>query len=370
MITYKQGNLLEAPVEALVNTVNTVGVMGKGIALMFKERFADNFRQYAAACKAQQVQTGKMFVTRVHELDGPRWIVNFPTKQHWRAPSRMEWIIQGLQDLRGFLLEQEVQSIALPPLGAGNGGLAWEAVREQIITALGDLPLEILVYEPTAQYQNVSKRSGVEKLTPARALIAELVRCYAVLAMECSLMEIQKLAWFLERAIVNHNMQDHELHLQFVAHKYGPYAQRLHHLINHLDGSYLHSEKRIADAGPFDVIWFDDAHKHVLQSYLQSEAQNYQAALQACIQLIDGFESPFGLELLATVDWLVVQEQVAPSVPVLRDALLRWPGGKDAAERKARIFDERALGLALARLQSCLPAPPAKSGVQAEPALI
>jgi O-acetyl-ADP-ribose deacetylase (regulator of RNase III) len=139
MITFTQGNLLEARAEALVNTVNTVGVMGKGIALMFKERFDENFRRYAAACKAKEVQTGKMFVTPVHELDGPRWIVNFPTKQHWRAPSRMEWVVEGLQDLRRFLIEHQVKSIAIPPLGAGNGGLEWAEVREQIERALGDL---------------------------------------------------------------------------------------------------------------------------------------------------------------------------------------------------------------------------------------
>lgn len=113
MITFTQGNLLEARVEALVNTVNTVGVRGKGIALMFKERFAENFRRYAAACKAKEVRTGKMFVTPVHELDGPRWIVNFPTKQHWRSPSRLEWVQEGLQDLRHFLLEQHIQSVAI-----------------------------------------------------------------------------------------------------------------------------------------------------------------------------------------------------------------------------------------------------------------
>src|SRR5438876_613806 len=108
MITYTQGNLLEANAEALVNTVNTVGVMGKGIALMFKERFPDNFRQYAIACKADQLQTGKVFVTEVGELEGPRWIVNFPTKRHWRPPSQMEWVVEGLKDLRRFLIEERV----------------------------------------------------------------------------------------------------------------------------------------------------------------------------------------------------------------------------------------------------------------------
>lgn len=348
MITFTKGNLLDSSAEALVNTVNTVGVMGKGIALMFKDRFADNFQRYAQACKAKQVCTGHMFVTEVHELEGPHWIVNFPTKQHWRPPSKMEWIVDGLQDLRRFLIENKIKSIAIPPLGAGNGGLDWAAVREQIELALGDLNnVEVIVFEPTQQYQNVSKRTGVEKLTPARALIAELVRRYWILGMECSLLEIQKLAWFLEQS-VERFAPDNPLKLQFVAHKYGPYANRLDHLMNNLDGSYLHCDKRIGDAGPLDVIWFDDDRKDFLAAYIKSEAKPYAQALEYTAALIDGFESPFGMELLASVDWLLTKESVPATVQGVREGLLRWPAG--AAERKSRLFDDRAIGIALERL--------------------
>ncbi|WBX94851.1 type II toxin-antitoxin system antitoxin DNA ADP-ribosyl glycohydrolase DarG [Pseudoxanthomonas mexicana] len=350
MITFTQGNLLEARAEALVNTVNTVGVMGKGIALMFKERFADNFRRYAVACKAKEVRTGKMFVTEVNELDGPRWIVNFPTKQHWRGDSKIEWITDGLQDLRRFLIENKVKSIAIPPLGAGNGGLDWAEVRPQIEDALAGLDTEILVFEPTQKYQNVAKRTGVEKLTPARALIAELVRRYWVLGMECSLLEIQKLAWFLERSIERTSLTP--LDLRFVPHKYGPYADRLRHLLEGLDGSYLHCDKRIGDADPLDVIWFDDGRKTFVQTYLKSEAKDYVPALEATAALIDGFESPYGMELLSTVDWLLSQEGVAPTVPAVREGLHHWRGGPGAAARKDRLFDDRALSIALERLAS------------------
>ena len=148
MIAYLRGNLLEDDAQALVNTVNTVGVMGKGIALQFKQRFPANFAAYAQACKLGQVQTGRMFVTESGELTGPRWVVNFPTKQHWRDPSRMEWVVDGLQDLRSFLVSNAVQSIALPALGAGLGGLPWAAVRGHIEAALGDLAVDVRVYEP------------------------------------------------------------------------------------------------------------------------------------------------------------------------------------------------------------------------------
>jgi O-acetyl-ADP-ribose deacetylase (regulator of RNase III) len=349
MITFTQGNLLEAKAEALVNTVNTVGVMGKGIALMFKERFDANFSLYAAACKAKQVQTGKMFITEPNELDGPRWIVNFPTKQHWRSPSRLEWVIDGLQDLRHFLIDQHVQSIAIPPLGAGNGGLDWDVVKPEIEKALGDLSMDVVVFEPTTKYQNVAKRAGVEKLTVPRALVAEMIRYYWVLGMECSLLEIQKLAWFMERAIEAHGL-DNSLDLRFEPNNFGPYSNRLSHLLNGLDGSYLHCDKRLADANALDVISFDDGRKDRVQAFLKSEGKAYLPALDDALAMINGFESPFGMELLATVDWLLTCEGVAPTVEAVRHGIRNWRGGAEAARRKDRLFDDRALGIALQRL--------------------
>ena len=191
MISFAEGNLLDADVEALVNTVNTVGVMGKGIALMFKEAFPGNFKKYEAACKRKEVEVGRMFVTATGALMGPKWIINFPTKIHWRQRTKMEWVTEGLKDFRRVIETKGIRSVAVPPLGCGNGGLDWQAVRPAIEAALGSMPgVEVIVYEPTAAYQNVAKRGGIERLTPARALIAELVRRYWVLGIECSLLEI------------------------------------------------------------------------------------------------------------------------------------------------------------------------------------
>lgn len=350
MINFTQGNLLEADAEALVNTVNTVGVMGKGIALMFKERFTDNFIQYAQACKAKQVRTGKMFVTQPRELDGPQWIINFPTKEHWKGNSKVEWVQAGLQDLRHFIIENKVQSIAIPPLGAGNGGLDWTTVKPEIEHALGDLQgVRITVFEPTKQYQNVAKRTGVETLTPARALIAELVRRYWVLGMECSLLEIQKLAWFMDRSIERLGLGDSPLRLKFEANKFGPFAPDLNHLLNSLDGSYLRSDKRIADSTPLDVVWFNDDRKDLVWGYLRSEAKTYATALEETAALIDGFESPFGMELLATVDWLLSREGVPPTIEGVRHGLEHWPH-EGGASRKSKLFNDRAINIALQRL--------------------
>lgn len=156
MIRFTQGNLLEARVDAMLNTVNTVGIMGKGIALMFKERFPENFKAYAAACKAGNVRVGEMFVTAGAELDGPRWIINFPTKKQWFQPTKLEWVRSGLVALKTVIREKQIKSIALPPLGCGNGGLDWAVVRPIIENALAELKdVEVVVYEPTAKYQNV-----------------------------------------------------------------------------------------------------------------------------------------------------------------------------------------------------------------------
>jgi O-acetyl-ADP-ribose deacetylase (regulator of RNase III) len=352
-MNFTQGNLLDARVEAVVNTVNTVGVMGKGIALMFREQYPENFRAYEAACKAGEVQVGKMFVTAGVELDGPRWIINFPTKKHWRQPTKLEWVRSGLVTLKEVIREKHIKSIAIPPLGCGNGGLDWAAVRPVIEAALGDLrDVEVIVYEPTAKYQNVAKKRGVEELTPARALIAEAVRRYWVLGIECTLLETQKLAWFLERSIQRLGLAD-PLDLRFSADRYGPYAQRLTHLLNGLDGSYLHCDKRLADAGPFDTIWFEESQREKLDLYLKSQAaREYLPALEASDTLIDGFQSPLGMEALATVDWLIAREGAEPTLPGIRQGIRQWPAGSLHAQRKERLFNDRLLELALERLQS------------------
>jgi O-acetyl-ADP-ribose deacetylase (regulator of RNase III) len=351
MISFTQGNLLEAEVEAVVNTVNTVGVMGKGIALMFKEQFPANFEAYERACEDGRVRVGSMFVTENKELFGPKWIINFPTKTHWRVKTRLEWIEEGLKDLVRVIEEKKIRSIAVPPLGCGNGGLEWSAVRPLIVSALdGVQDLRVVIYEPTKTYQNVAKRKGVEKLTPARALVAEMVRRYCLLGIDCSILEVQKLAWFIERGVHRLQVRD-PLEFSFVANKYGPYSDKLRHLLDSLDGSYLHCDKRLADAGPLDLIWFRDDKKDRVSAYLNSgEGKTYVGVLEWATYTIDGFESPLGMELLATVDWLGEVEGVERSTAGVMKALQSWAGGEAAGRRKLKIFDERLISIAIDQL--------------------
>jgi len=195
--------------------------------------------------------------------------------------------------------------------------------------------------------------SGRGTLRPplASVLIAELVRRYSVLGFECSLLEIQKLAWFLERSLRQLGLPD-PMDLRFEANRYGPYAHRLTHLLDSLDGSYLRCDRRLGDAGPQDAIWFDPRQRDRLDTYLRGgEVAPYVAALESVARVIDGFQSPYGMELLATVDWLLSEAGAPPEVGEVRAALARWPAGEAHAERKLRLFDEASIGLALDALK-------------------
>lgn len=353
MITFARGNLLEADVEAVVNTVNTVGIMGKGIALMFKEQFPNNFEAYARACKSGDVRIGQMFVTENKELFGPRWIINFPTKTHWRAKTKIEWIERGLSDLVRVIRECDIRSIAIPPLGCGNGGLDWNQVRPLVVSAFENTDgVDAIIFEPTSKYQNVAKRTGVERLTPARALVAEIVRRYCLLGIDCSILEVQKLGWFLERGVYRFQVKN-QLNFDFEANKYGPYSHNLTKLLDSLDGSYLHCDKRLADADPLDLIWFNEAKHDRMQAYLNSSAgKEYTEVLEWASTVIDGFESPLGMEILATVDWMVQQDEFEPTVERIMAGLKDWPGGSNSGRRKIKIFDERLVSIALNKLET------------------
>ncbi len=351
MIEFTQGNLLDANVDALVNTVNEHGVMGKGIARQFRERFPVSAAQYTEAAKRGEIRVGRVYPTRNESFVGPRWIIHFPTKRHWRHSSQRVWIQDGLRDLVRVIEENEIRSVAVPPLGCGNGGLDWDIIKGDIVGALGGVAgVRALVYEPTPTYQPTPKQRGVRELTPSRALIVELVRRYSVLGLGCSNLEVQKLAWFLQRSIEDIGLAS-PLSLRFVANKYGPYADNLRHLLDALDGSYLHCNRRLSEAPPSEQISVDAARQAVVAEYLSGDAvRPFLPALEETTRLIDGFESPLGMELLATVDWLL-QDGCAGTVEDLRRCLAAWPGGPGAARRKLGLFDDRMLGLALERLQ-------------------
>ena len=177
MITYKTGDLLTEDIEAVVNTVNCVGIMGRGIALQFKNVFPENFKAYEAACKRELVQPGKMFIFETGELTNPKYIINFPTKRHWRGKSRMEDIESGLVALASEIRDRRISSIAIPPLGSGLGGLNWTDVRARIEKALGNIAdLQIVVFEPDRGNADArpNHSKDLPEMTPGRAALIGL----------------------------------------------------------------------------------------------------------------------------------------------------------------------------------------------------
>ena len=231
--------------------------------------------------------------------------------------------------------------------------LSVEAMSALVAGAISFLDDRLSLYQDARDidYQNVQKKSGVKKLTPARAMIAGLVQRYWVMGMECSMLEIQKLAWFLQRVIESKGLRN-ELKLHFEANYYGPYANNLDHLLNALDGSYLKAEKRIPDCNPLDVIAFDDSKKEYVEAFLNSEGKDYLPAMEKASEIINGFESPYGLELLSTVDWLLVNGGCEFTVESIRAGMTRWPAGKQWADRKLTLFDDKSLQIAIERLKT------------------
>jgi O-acetyl-ADP-ribose deacetylase (regulator of RNase III)/uncharacterized protein YwgA len=299
---YVKGNILESNAEALVNTINTVGVMGKGIALQFKEHFPLNYELYAIACKKGEVQTGKMFVTATNSMMNPKWIINFPTKKHWMHKSSYGYIEAGLEDLLVQIRNLNIRSIAIPPLGAGQGGLNWEKVKRLIEDKIKSAEVEVTIYEPIADWRTTQNQNKTH-LTKARALILSLINQYRILGFDISLLEIQKLAYFLQR------MGQIDLKLNYKEYLYGPYANNLQHLLHELEKGYIQSKKPIHDSKPLDIIYFNTESTPDIARFVERVCSvDEKKRLSNIVKLMSGFESPFGLELLATVDWIMIKE--------------------------------------------------------------
>jgi len=337
MIRYITGNLFDSNAEALVNTVNCVGVMGRGIALQFKKQYPENFKAYETVCKRNEVVPGKMFVFELNQLANPRYIVNFPTKRHWRGASRIEDIEAGLVDLAEFIAKRQITSIALPPLGAGLGGLDWNVVKEKIETALNHFSnVAIEVFEPreTTFAEPAARNVAVPNMTPGRAALVSLAYRYlgGLLDPFITLLELHKLMYFLQE-------RGEPLHLKYVKAPHGPYAENLSHVLNAVEGHLLAG---YADGG-------DEPNKQIsIVPGAELEASRFLAQrtdtaerIELVAELVDGFETSFGMELLATVHWVAKRE--AKSMQEIAERTYAWGTQKSK-------FSERQIALAAQRL--------------------
>ena len=320
MITYKTGDILTETAEALVNTVNCVGVMGRGIALQFKRAFPDNFKAYAARCKRKQVRPGRMYVFETGTIVPPQYIVNFPTKRHWRGKSRIEDIESGLQSLAEEIRSRRIRSIAIPPLGSGLGGLDWRNVRTRMETVLDALEdVEIVIFEPGGgPAENRANRSrDVPKMTPGRAALVELLDRYLLGLLDpfVTLLEAHKLMYFMQAA-------GEPLRLRFKKGPYGPYAENLRHVLHAIEGHFVSGYADGGDAPGRQLRLVPGALEDA-RAFLADKADT-QRRFNAVSELVDGFESPFGLELLSTVHWIVEHEAEAHDPDEIVRNTYRW----------------------------------------------
>jgi len=326
MIHYKTGNLLESEADALVNTVNTVGVMGKGIALQFKNMFPNNFKEYVVACKKNEVKIGHLLVTEEQALlSGKKIIINFPTKTNWRLPSEYQYIEAGLTELIKVIKERNIKSIAVPPLGSGNGGLDWNKVKHILEKYLANVDCEIQIYEPSKAIQEALKKERV-KLTPARAMLLsvlyELVRNGEFVSEFSS----EKIAYFLQRFGAKDTFK-----LEFQPNFYGPYSGKVKHVLYYLNGSYIigYSSK---DKKPFEELGLiPDAEIEVIEFLDRTENAAHKIIVEKTKNFLSGFYSPFGLELLTTIDFIITEKK-ATTLDAITKELEDW------SDRKKTLF--------------------------------
>lgn len=333
MIRSGEGNLLRADADALVNTVNTVGVMGKGIALQFKRAYPKMFKDYERAAKAGDIRLGRIHVWPTNQMTGPRFILNFPTKGHWRARSRLHDIEAGLVDLITVAKDLEIKSIAVPPLGCGNGGLNWADVEPRIRDAFSTLPdVDVILFPPAGAPSASSMVTNEERppMTPPKAAFIMLLVEYARQSLtNASLIESQKLAFFLQEA-------GEPLRLRYEKAVYGPYADNLRHVLKVLEGHYLQGygdgSSSVMTAEPLEVLpgATEDAGA-VLDQHPETVER-----ISRVLQLADGFETPYGLELLASVYWMAkMDSDDAPDFGTVVDRVRSW------TPRKGRMFTEK-----------------------------
>lgn len=345
MINIASGNLIESDAEALVNTVNTVGVMGKGIALQFKRAFPEVYKAYAAACKDGKVTLGKMHVVDLGGLvRGPRYVINFPTKQHWRSKSRLEDIESGLRDLVATVERLEIQSIALPPLGCGYGGLKWDDVKPLIEAAFARSPdVDVQLFAPRGvpRADLMPNRTDRPTMSPGGAALVLTMNRYlsGLLDPVITLLEVHKSLYLLQNA-------GHELRLQYTKGTYGPYAANLRHLLSRLEGHYITG---FGDASeqPDKLLELLPEAVREAERFVQAQSLNsLRDHLETVSSLIEGYEDPQGMELLASVHWVASQAGHPLTIEQITHQVHDW------STRKSRLLKPPAIEKAAHRLAS------------------
>ncbi|MBK8674730.1 MAG: macro domain-containing protein [Bacteroidetes bacterium] len=339
MIQYITGNILDSNAQALVNTVNTMGVMGKGIALQFKKAYPNNFKAYEKASKNEEVKVGEMFVTLdSNTTTGERMIINFPTKTNWRKPSEYQFIEDGLDNLVEVINNKQIKSIAIPPLGAGNGGLSWEKVKKMIAQKLGNLNIDIYVYEPTVQIQEHLMKERV-KLTDARALLLYVLYDLVKNAEYVSEFSSEKICYFLQKFGAKKYFK-----LEFEPNFYGPYSGKVRFVLNAINGSYLMGYSDM-NKKPFEPLTLVADAFETVKNHVEKNSELLEIANKTIV-FLRGYYSDFALELLSSIDYISTKENTLDKLTISK-GLEKW------SDRKRTLFSNpKYLELSLRHLQS------------------
>jgi O-acetyl-ADP-ribose deacetylase (regulator of RNase III) len=339
MIKYITGDILESSADALINTVNTVGVMGKGIALQFKKAYHNNYKAYVEACKRNEIEIGKVFIVKDSNLNsGTKYIINFPTKKDWRKPSEYSFIDAGLDDLVRVLKEYEIKSVAIPPLGAGNGGLEWEKVKKIIEQKLGNLDVEIVVFEPTLHIKEQLKKERV-KLTDARALLLYVLYDLVKNGEYVSEFSSEKVCYFLQRFGAKKYFN-----LDFSPNFYGPYSGKVRFVLNVLNGSYIMGYSDM-NKKPFEPLTLMSDGYDVVKVHIESNSELNSIAKKT-IDFLTGLYSDFALELLSSIDFITTNQNSFEKDMITRE-LENW------SDRKRSMFSNpRYIDISVKQLQN------------------
>jgi O-acetyl-ADP-ribose deacetylase (regulator of RNase III)/uncharacterized protein YwgA len=333
-LTFKTGDMFQERAEAIVNTVNCVGVMGKGVALEFKRRWPDNFKVYKRLCDKKQLRPGKVYVHQDGDMltGGRRFLINFPTKDHWRAKSKMEFIDAGLDDFIDQVLKLQIKSVAMPPLGCGNGGLDWREVKALMTEKL--TPVQDVDFIVFAPHNEVQLQAGGMKITFERAVLLKALNELAVYFDGClTRITMQKIAYFLQELGVGFG-------LEFKRNEFGPYSAALRDAFDSMERQGL-IEGFTSDDRETVV---SKAGVELAEAYLRDgELDDANRVVERVSQLVDGYESPYGLELLSSVHYLAEHENQR-SVDGIVAALGQWD------ERKRLKFDSAVVDGAFQRL--------------------
>lgn len=309
MIKFETGNILNSTSQCLINTVNCEGFMGKGIAYQFKEKFSENNKNYVTACKKGEFTVGKILFFK----ESGKIIANFPTKNKWKEKSQYSFIDSGLQTLTEKIKENHITSIAIPPLGCGNGGLDWNIVKSKILNSFKGLNIEVTIFEPSKQF--TSQKVEIPKMSASHLILMKLKD-----GLECAKfnkLRIQKAAYLV-------NVFSNTDYFKFEEYKFGPYAHSIEILskqIKAFQETYNVNTKKAEEI----------LYKNIISDSVKNTVEKYKTAVAQSVSFVNSITSDKELEIITTIIAIVIKNPQFNDEEIINYFFNSW--GKYDVER-------------------------------------